>query len=79
VRRTGPATIEFTADGKIKTGDKLEGTYESNGDILKAKLADTAITWKIQRLDDQGLVLVEGKIGIVEGKDKFSMRWFKKK
>jgi hypothetical protein len=79
VPRTGPSTIEITKDGKIKTSDKVEGTYEVDGDLLKAKLADKTVTWEVGRLDDQELVLVEGKLGLVEEKDKYSMRWFNKK
>jgi hypothetical protein len=79
VPRTGPATIEFTTDGKIKTSDKVEGTYELDGNMLKARLAGRAVTWKTSRLDNSGLVVVDGKLGIVDGKDKFSMRFFKRK
>jgi len=46
-KQTGPAIIEFTKDGKIKTSDKMEGTYEVQGEILKAKLGETALTAEI--------------------------------
>ena len=79
VPRTGPTTIEFTRDGKIKTSDKAEGSYELDGNVLKAKLGEQTINWKIGRLDDIELVLKQGKLGIMDGTDKYSMRWFKKK
>ena len=76
VPRTGPATIEFTKDGKIKTSDKVEGTYEVTGNVLKGTLEKKAITWKVSfHTDHKTLVLVEGN----DGKDKYSMRWFQKK
>jgi uncharacterized protein (TIGR03067 family) len=79
VPRTGPATIEFTKDGKIKTSDKAKGTYQVDGDVLKVTFGERAVTWKIGRLDNQALVLEEGQFGLVDGKDKFRMRWFKRK
>jgi hypothetical protein len=78
VPRTGPATIEFTNDGKIKTSDKVEGTYELDGDVLKARFAARAVTWKIRQLDNDRLVLVEGTLGVLDGKDRFSMSFFKR-
>ena len=78
-RRTGPARFEFTKDGKIKTSDNVEGTYEIAGDVLKGKLGEKAIALKIMRIDNEALVLYEGNLGVVDGRDRFSMRWFKKK
>jgi len=48
VQRTGPATIEFGADGKIKTSDKLEGIYDVDGDALMVMLGDAGAEdgWK---------------------------------
>ena len=77
--RTGPATIEFTRNGKIKTSDKTEGTYEVAGDVLKGKLAGMAFTWKVRQLSQDELVLEEGKVVAGAGKNRFSMKWFKKK
>jgi hypothetical protein len=76
-RRTGPAVIEFTKDGKIKTSDKMEGTYDIQGDVLKAKLGETVITAKISFsvASLQSLNLTEeGEVG-----KTYRMRVFKKK
>jgi hypothetical protein len=59
VARTGPATIEFTKDGKIRTSDKVEGTYAVDGKLLKVKLSNKTATWEILDLDGQRLLVIE--------------------
>jgi uncharacterized protein (TIGR03066 family) len=73
--RTGAAKYEFTKDGKIKSSDKLEGTYELEGEILKVKLGGKSLTWTITRLNATELILEEGETQ----DDTWRQRWFKKK
>ena len=73
--RSGAAEYEFTKDGKIKSSDKVEGTYELEGEILKVKLGGKSLTWTITRLNATELTLEEG-----ETQDfTWRMRSFKKK
>ena len=77
--RSGAAKYEFTKDGKIKSSDNVEGTYELAGETLKVKLGGKTVTWTIVRLDAAELVLEEGKMPVVNGEDAWRMRSFKKK
>jgi hypothetical protein len=59
--RSCAAKYEFTKDGKIKSSDNVEGTYELAGETLKVKLGGKTVTWTIVRLDAAELVVEVGK------------------
>ena len=77
--RSCAAKYEFTKDGKIKSSDNEEGTYELAGEILKVKLGGKTVTWTIVRLDAAELVLEVGKMPVWDGDDAWRMRYFEKK
>src|SRR3954465_9405023 len=62
--RSCAAKYEFTKDGKIKSSDNVEGTYELAGEILKVKLAGKDLNWRIVRLDAAELTLEVGKMPV---------------
>ena len=77
--RSCAAKYEFTKDGKIKSSDNVEGTYELAGETLKVKLGGKTVTWTIVRLDAAELVLEVGKMPVWDGEDAWRMRYFEKK
>ena len=77
--RSCAAKYEFTKDGKIKSSDNVEGTYELVGEILKVKLGGKDLNWRIVRLDAAELTLEVGKMPVWDGDDAWRMRFFEKK
>jgi hypothetical protein len=77
--RSCAAKYEFTKDGKIKSSDNVEGTYELAGETLKLKLGGKTVTWTIVRLDAAELIIEVGKLPVVDGDDAWRMRSFEKK
>ena len=77
--RSCAAKYEFTKDGKIKSSDNVEGTYELAGDTLKVKLGGKTLTWTIFRLDAKELGIEVGKMPVVDGDDAWRLRYFEKK
>jgi len=77
--RSCAAKYEFTTDGKIKSSDNVEGTYELAGETLKVKLGGKTVTWTIVQLDAVDLVVEVGKMPVVDGEDAWRRRSFKKK
>ena len=77
--RSCAAKYEFTKDGKIKSSDNVEGTYELAGDTLKVKLGGKTLTWTIFRLDAKELAIEVGKMPVVDGDDAWRLRYFEKK
>jgi hypothetical protein len=77
--RSCAARYEFTKDGKIKSSDNVEGTYELAGEILKVKLGGKDLNWRIVRLDAAELTLEVGKVPVWDGDDAWRMRYFEKK
>jgi len=77
--RSCATKYEFTKDGKIKSSDNVEGTYELAGDTLKVKLGGKTVTWTIIRLDAGELVLEVGKMPVWDGEDAWRTQFFEKK
>jgi hypothetical protein len=77
--RSCAAKYEFTKDGKIKSSDNVEGTYELAGETLKVKLGGKTVTWTIVRLDATRLDLEVGKMPVWDGDDAWRMLLFEKK
>ena len=77
--RSCAAKYEFSKDGKIKSSDNVEGTYELAGEILKVKLGGKDLNWRIVRLDAAELTLEVGKMPVWDGDDAWRMRYFEKK
>ena len=77
--RSCAANYEFTQDGKIKSSDNVEGTYELAGETLKINLGGKTVTWRIVRLEAKELVLEVGKMPVWDGDDAWRMRYFEKK
>ncbi len=77
--RSCAAKYEITKDGKIKSSDNVEGTYELAGEILKVKLGGKDLNWTIFRLDAAELVLEVGTMPIWDGDDAWRLRSFEKK
>lgn len=78
-RRSCAARYEFTKDGKIRSSDNMEGTYELAGKTLKVNLGGKTVAWTIIRLDATEFVTEVGKMPIVNGDDAWRMRRFGKK
>jgi len=77
--RSCAAKYEFSKDGKIKSSDNVEGTYELVGEILKVKLGRKELNWRIVGLDATRLTLEVGKMPVWDGDDAWRMRYFEKK
>ena len=77
--RSCAAKYEFTKDGKIKSSDNVEGTYELAGETLKIKLGGKTLTWTILRLDAKELAIEVGKMPVWDGDDAWRIRHFEKK
>ena len=77
--RSCAAKYEFTKDGKIKSSDNVEGTYELVGEVLKVKLGGKDLNWTIVRLDAANLTLEVGTMPVWDGDDAWRMRFFEKK
>ena len=77
--RSCAAKYEFSKDGKIKSSDNVEGTYELAGEILKVKLGRKELNWRIVGLDATRLTLEVGKMPVWDGDDAWRMRFFEKK
>jgi len=71
--------VRIHKDGKIKSSDNVEGTYELVGETLKVKLGGKTVTWTIFRLDAAELVIEVGKMPVWDGDDAWRMRSFEKK
>jgi hypothetical protein len=77
--RSCAAKYEFSKDGKIKSSDNVEGTYELVGEILNVKLGRKELNWRIVALDATRLTLEVGKMPVWDGDDAWRMRFFEKK
>src|SRR5262249_7255120 len=77
--RSCAAKYEFTKDGKIKSSDNVEGTYELVGENLKVKLGGKELKLRIVGLDATKLTLEVGKMPVWDGDDAWRMRSFEKK